>query len=124
MSSLEAFFGSGDEDKSAIKSKIRQRRAQMLIHSCIYYEMDSNIVSDHKWQEWADELEKLQRDNPDCCEIDFFDKEFKDWDGATGNHLPHRNSWVYTKALTLLRMEDERRTGQGILQRDAKVLRR
>lgn len=94
--SLDQFFDVPDTD--AIKAKIRQRRAQMLVHSCIYYELNDNVVSDHQWQVWADELEKLQKDNPDCCNIDFFDYEFRDWDGATGNHLPHRNPWVYSKA--------------------------
>lgn len=112
MNTLEAFFGSNEEDKSAIKSKIRQRRAQMLVHSCIYYEMNENVVSDHEWQKWADELEQLQRDNPDCCNIDFFDYEFKDWNGATGNHLPHRHPWVFSKANWLLNIEYERRRKQ------------
>lgn len=94
--SLEQFFAETNEDE--IKTKIRQRRAQMLIHSCIYYELNDNIVSDHRWQSWADELEVLQRDNPNCCNIDFFDREFLNWDGATGNHLPHRHPWVLNKA--------------------------
>ena len=85
-----------------IKAKIRQRRAQMLVHSCIYYAMDSNIVSDHQWQEWANELQKLQQENPNCCKIDFFDFEFKDWDGTTGNHLPYKDPWVWEKAEWLL----------------------
>jgi hypothetical protein len=102
--SLDSFFA---EDKQAIKEKIKQRRAQMLIHSCIYYELDSNIVSDHKWQEWAEELDQLQKDNPDCLNLGFYDKNFLDWDGTTGAHLPHRNRWVYNKALNLLRKHEE-----------------
>ena len=94
--SLESFFdGPSKED---LKAKIRRRRAQMLVHSCIYYELNDNVITDHKWQEWADELQQLQEQNPDCCSIDFFDHEFKDWTGATGNHLPHRHPWVFAKA--------------------------
>ena len=85
-----------------IKEKIRRRRAQMLIHSCIYYELNDNIISDHKWQEWADELQQLQAAWPELIKIDFFDWEFRDWDGATGNHLPHRHPWVYSKAQYIL----------------------
>lgn len=87
-----------------VKEKIRQRRAQMLIHSCIYYELNDNIISDHQWQAWADELEMLQRKNPKACQIDFFDYEFKDWNGSTGNHLPHRDPWVLNKATYLLKL--------------------
>lgn len=85
-----------------VAERIRQRRAQMLIHSCIYYEMDDNIISDHKWQEWADELTDLQNYWPELCEQNFFDEHFKDWTGATGNHLPHRHPWVYNKAMQIL----------------------
>ena len=98
--------------KDQIKSKIKQRRAQMLVHSCIYYELNDNIVSDHQWQAWADELEKLQKENPDCCNIDFFDWNFRDWDGATGNHLPHRHPWVYAKALYLLMLNEKVKNGE------------
>ena len=77
---------------------IRQRRAQMLIHSCLYYEMNESIVTDHQWQAWANELAKLQQDHPDKCVIGFYDDEFQDWDGSSGYHLPLRDPWVYSKA--------------------------
>lgn len=103
--SLESFFSNDTVEIQTLAEKIKQRRAQMLVHSCIYYELNDNIVSDHKWQEWADELEKLQKENPQLLNIGFYDQHFQDWDGATGNHLPHRDSWVYNKALYLLRKE-------------------
>ena len=102
--------------QQTIKEKIKRRRAQMLIHSCIYYEMNDNVVSDHQWQSWADELEQLQKQNPDDCKIDFFDWEFRNWDGATGNHLPHRHPWVYAKALYVLELAN------GGLQKSENVI--
>ena len=45
----------------------------MLVHSYIYYHMDDSIILDTTWQEWADELTKLQTDNPKCCKIDYYD---------------------------------------------------
>jgi len=77
---------------------IRRRRAQMLIHSCLYYELNESIVSDHQWQAWADELAELQQNHPDKCVIGFYDEEFKDWDGSSGYHLPLRDPWVFGKA--------------------------
>jgi len=71
----------------------------MLIHSYIYYRLDTNIVSDHQWQRWADELTTLQKDL--CEDLDFYDREFKDWDGSTGFHLPH-DEYVSSKANRLL----------------------
>jgi hypothetical protein len=50
--------------------------------------MNTNIVSDDLWQQWANELEQIQKSNPKCCKISYYDKEFADWDGTTGNHLP------------------------------------
>lgn len=87
-----------------IPALIRQRRAQMLVHSCIYYEMNDNIVSDDLWQAWADELEDLQKNHPEHTKIGFFDEVFLDWDGSTGSHLPHRHPWVYQKASYILEL--------------------
>lgn len=81
--------------------KLKQRRSQMLIHSYIYYHLDTNIISDDQWQVWADELEKMQRQYPQLTNIGFYDKEFADWNGSTGMHLP-TDSWVREKAHRLL----------------------
>ena len=85
-------------DRQAIRELIKRRRAQMLIHSCIYYELDSNIISDHLWQEWADELVELQKQKK---VIGFYDKEFSDWTGASGAFLPF-DDWVKKRAKDLL----------------------
>lgn len=86
----------------SVKEVIRQRRAQMLVHSYLYYVLGESIVSDDKWQQWADELESLQRDHPAECNIGFYDVEFRDWTGATGMHLPKDDN-VRAKADFLLR---------------------
>ena len=89
-----------------VKEKIRQRRSQMLVHSCLYYEMDESIVSDDKWQQWANELALLQDENPDDCNIDFYDKEFKDWTGASGAFLPLNDPKVRSKAAYILKISE------------------
>jgi hypothetical protein len=100
------------ETKKLTKTQelIKRRRAQMLIHSCLYYEMNTNIVSDDMWQKWADELEQLQKKHSKDCNIDFFDYDFRDWDGSTGSHLPHREPWVYFKANQILRIHEKMST--------------
>jgi NAD-dependent DNA ligase adenylation domain len=92
--SLDAFFEPSESD---IKSKIRQRRQQMLVHSRVYYVMDDNLVDDHKWQQWADELRDLQEKYPQYTNIGFYDKEFSDWNGDTGAFLPLDDEWVIKK---------------------------
>lgn len=93
-----------NDGNDSIRELIKRRRGQMLVHSCIYYELDDSVISDDQWQVWADELHKLQTENPDCCKLDFFDWDFRDWDGSTGNHLPHRHPWVYNKANYILKI--------------------
>lgn len=79
--------------------KIKQRRSQLLVHSYLYYHKDTSIVSDHQWQEWADELVILQKDYP--TPTGFYDNTFKDWNGSTGMHLP-TDPWIRRKAEQLL----------------------
>lgn len=85
-------------------------RAQMLVHSHIYYERDNSLITDHQWQERADKLTRLQakvREKYGHCKIGFFDDAFDEWDGSSGYHLPLRDPWVTAKAAQLLRIKDE-----------------
>ena len=80
--------------------RIRQRRAQMLVHSFIYYHLDDCLVDDHTWQAWANELRDLQA--IPCGPIGFYDEAFEGWTGATGIHLPLRDPWVVGRAERLM----------------------
>lgn len=102
---LEELGRSPEEQK--IFEKIKQRRSQMLVHSCLYYELDTAVVTDDQWQKWADELTQLQKDYPNLCEnMGWYDDYFRDWTGATGMHLPHRDPWVLKTARYLLDNEN------------------
>jgi hypothetical protein len=101
--SLLDFIETDDDDPmvnavQTLSEKIRQRRIQMLVHSYIYYHMDDNVVSDDKWQQWADELVELQKRKQT---IGFYDKAFIDWTGASGAFLPF-DPWVKERAKNLL----------------------
>ena len=71
-----------------IRSLILRRRLQILVHSCIYYELDSNLVSDRTWSTWAQELVKLQKKYPGIAKRVDYAQEFQDFDGSTGFNLP------------------------------------
>ena len=76
----------------------------MLVHSYIYYVMDTNIISDDKWQDWANELVELQNmwfrfKAPKT--VGFYDDVFQDWNGSTGMHLP-KDEWIQKKAKKLV----------------------
>jgi hypothetical protein len=85
--------------EQTFKEALRQRRQQMVIHSYLYYHMGTSVVSDHQWQAWAEDLVVLQSRGD--CNIGFYDKEFEDWDGATGMHLP-QDAWVQNKVQHVL----------------------
>jgi len=82
---------------------IHRRRLQITIHSCIYYRMNENIISDHQWAAWAKELVEAQERFPDIAEKELWAKEFADFDGSTGFHLPIHEPGVIARAQRLLR---------------------
>ena len=93
----------------SIIEKIQQRRLQILIHSCIYYKYNENIISDAKWNEWANELVQLQKEYPaQSMKADKYDI-FKDFDGSTGFDLPLDDKWVISKAEELLSYKESKK---------------
>jgi len=80
---------------SKVGELIKRRRLQMLIHSCAYYQFDTQFISDDQWQEWANELRDLIKKYPNEYS-DRFDQFFDDWTGDTGMHLCLRDPWVYS----------------------------
>lgn len=106
MNTYDLFTGAELE----IAEKIQQRRYQLLIHSCIYYHLNTNIISDMQWDKWARELVQLQTDYSDIGEhVQLYDM-FKDWDGSTGAFLPITLDWVVRKAQQLCSCGYKKRT--------------
>lgn len=64
---------------------IRRRRAQMFVHSHLYYNLDRSLIPDLQFDKWAKELALLQKLYP--SNLGFYDDHFSDWDGNTGFHL-------------------------------------
>lgn len=94
-----------------IRAKILRRRLQILVHSCIYYEYDDNLISDSKWSLWSKELIELQKAYPRISERVDYHREFEDFDGSTGFNLPTRNLEVMSKARYLLKLHKEDKHG-------------
>jgi len=63
--------------------------------------MGTSIMDDHRWQELANDLIELQEKYGE--EWDFYDKDFKDWNGSTGCHLA-QEPWVDAKAQWLVKI--------------------
>ena len=84
------------------RALILRRRTQILVHSCIYYHYNTNLVTDATWQKWADELVVLQKKYPSIAERVDYHESFKDFDGTTGFDLPITNPEVIRKARQLI----------------------
>lgn len=73
----------------------------MLVHSCLYYEMNITKIDDVIWDKWARELRALQEQYPDIAKQVIWYDAFKDWDASTGAFLPLKDAWVMRKAQQL-----------------------
>lgn len=94
-----------------IRTLILRRRLQILVHSCIYYVFNDNIISDSTWSEWARELTDLQERHPSIAfQVDYA-VEFRGFDGSTGFDLPIRNPEIMAKAQYLLKLYKEDKNG-------------
>lgn len=77
--------------KNEAKELIKKRRDQILIHSCIYYELNESLITDNQWATWAKELVKLQTKYPDIAKNLPWAKAFENFDASTGYNLPLRD---------------------------------
>lgn len=87
-----------------IEDLIQRRRLQLLIHSCIYYHFNQNIISDRQWDIWAKELVELQNQYPKESKKVIWYEAFKDWDASTGAFLPITNKWVIAKSRYIMQL--------------------
>lgn len=81
-----------------VKERILQLRRMLCIHSYLYYHVGESIVNDEQWDKWAYELVELQKE---MWKVGYYDREFYDFDGSTGMHLPN-DDWIRWKAHKLL----------------------
>lgn len=86
----------------SITEKINQRRRQILVHSCLYYQMDASYIEDATFDRWCRELVELQREHPDESKNVAYYEHFKDFEGSTGFDLPYNLPEIQRKAMQLL----------------------
>ena len=86
-----------------IADRIQRLRYMLLVHSCIYYKLNDNLVEDYQWDRWAKELVELQNDYPEISEDVVLFDYFQNFDGSTGFDLPINKPWVVRLAKKLLK---------------------
>ena len=100
------------DEQLQIAEKIQQRRLQILVHSCIYYEYNKNIISDRQFDIWGKELVQLQKDYPDIASQIIYAEAFEGFDASTGFDLPIRDEWVMKKAAKICGLKTKAKTEQ------------
>lgn len=96
-------------DEELLIQKINQRRRQILVHSCLYYQLNDNLISDFQYDKFARELAKLQIENKDILSKCVYNEYFKDFglDGCySGFNLPHSRPEIVRAAERLLWYRD------------------
>lgn len=98
-----------------IQLKIDYLQRFILVHSYIYYELDSNVLSDKEYDTMARELAKLREEHPDLWKKSYYYKQFGDeYNGATGFTLFHdlderQQAIIRYIALTILNSKKRRK---------------
>jgi hypothetical protein len=92
-----------------LKDVINRRRRQILVHSFLYYQMNTNIISDHAFDQWSKELADLQQQYPETARECIFAKEFESFDGSSGYNLPYHYPEIQSTARKLLKIHAKRK---------------
>ena len=93
------------EDERKIMEEIKRLRLCVLVHSIIYYRLNTNIVSDFQYDKFAKKLKALQDKYPELSKaVPEYVKEFEGWDGCSGYNLKCMSDpWAVKKAIQLVK---------------------
>ena len=95
-------------EEARVAELITRRRRQILVHSVIYYRLNSNVISDAQWSEWAVELENLQKQYPQIAAQCPYAEEYEDFDHSSGYNLPLGDPWANHMADTLVKTHQKK----------------
>lgn len=72
------------------KWRIDWLQRYIIIHSIIYYELNSSVIDDKKWDTVARQLVRLQEQNKEEAKKSMYWYAFYDFDASTGFHIYDR----------------------------------
>ena len=102
-------YDSFEGEELKIAQLIQRRRLQLIVHSYLYYEEDTNIIADSTWNKWAVELVNLQKQYPEIAEKVIYHEQFMDWDGSSGAFFTYDESVIYRAGILLMQHQKEER---------------
>ncbi|OMI07677.1 hypothetical protein BVL54_19830 [Bacillus paralicheniformis] len=85
-----------------VKELIYRRRRQILVHSFLYYQLNTNVIDDHKFDRWSRELAELQDKYPEESKAAGYYEGFKDFDGSSGYDLPYATPEIQNAGYSVL----------------------
>lgn len=82
-----------------ILERVNQRRRQILVHSFLYYQLNTSKVDDHKYDSFVNDLIDLQAKYPEIAEQGIFADEFRGFQTGDSFKLPYSHpdvqQWAY-----------------------------
>ena len=76
--------------KQTILEKINQRERQLLVHCCLYYGMNENIISDDTYDKFSFDLADLIKKHPNAFKKSVYYYEFRNFNPSTGLGLNYK----------------------------------
>lgn len=87
--------------KQTILEKINQRERQLTVHCCLYYAMNTNIISDDTYDKFSFELADLIKKYSNDFKKSVYYKDFLEFNPSTGLGIKYRKPEIIKVAYHL-----------------------
>lgn len=82
-----------------------RRERQILVHSFLYYQMNTSIIPDYQFDQWSHELAEAMQEYPKEFAKSVYCRAFKDFDGSSGFDLPYSMPEIQNAGLRLIKQK-------------------
>lgn len=89
---MQDYFKNASRDE-LIKELIKRRRKQIMVHSCLYYRLNTSVIDDSTYDQFGKDLQILQKVFPDLSKEVEYHEYFEYYTETTSGfdlpiHLP------------------------------------
>lgn len=84
-----------------IAEKIKRRENQILLHACLYYEYNLNLISDDQYDKWSFELKDLIDHYPEEFKVSPYYQDFKKFVPDSGYYLPYKKKAIRARFMKM-----------------------